>query len=92
MAKNNPFNREYDLGIDKNIGLDRDGVNDSILDMAYTHSPACYVCTVSSPQYQVLAKDDKHNTAQIQNGLYICFHCTRQGILDAEKYALRDLQ
>lgn len=91
-ANNSPFNREYDLGVGEQYGVDRHAVSDSILHTALTHTPKCYVCSVTYPQYQVVPKEDKYITAQLQNGMYICFHCARQGVLDANKYGLRDLQ
>lgn len=92
MANESVFNiNQYDLGGDTSIGLDKAEIDNSLLYSANDIPTQCYVCTSPTPQYGIIAKNSKHNTAQIQNGLYICKHCLSQGILDASLYGVREL-
>lgn len=93
MTKNNPFNsNNYDLGVSDAYGISKDAVSESFIHSSTTHTPSCYVCTTSYPQYKVMAKNDSDNTAQVQNGLYICRHCVSTGVLDPKRYGLREMQ
>lgn len=93
MANNDPFkSNNYDLGVGDVYGFDRDQATENILRSAYTHTPKCFSCTADYPQYKVIPKDDSYNTAELQKGLYICYHCTRTGVLDPKKYGLREMQ
>ena len=93
MANNNPFNsNNYDLGVGDVYGFDRDQATENIIRNTYTHYPKCFSCTADSPQYRILPKDNQYNTAELQKGLYVCYHCIQQGILDPKKYGLREMQ
>ena len=93
MSKNPNFNLGYsDLGTDTHIGLDKASVDNSLLYSANELPTQCYACTAPNPSYQVLAIKPIHETAQIQNGLYICTHCLGQNILDRTIYGIRDLR
>ena len=92
MANNNPFtDNQYDLGIGDEYGYDRDAATESILRTAYTNTIQCYVCTSPNPKYRIKAKHRRDNTAQIQNGQYICGHCLTTGTLDSKRYGLAEL-
>ena len=92
MAKLNPFSiSQYNLGSEVDIGVDSETVSNSLTDMGYSQAHTCYVCTAPAPAYRVLAKEPAHETAQIQNGLYICKHCLSQGILDPSIYGVRGI-
>ena len=54
-----------------------------------THT--CYTCH-NTAEYQVLAKSPTDNTAEIQNGLYICGHCATHSSIDKTRYGLRPLR
>ena len=93
MANKNPFTiNQYDLGGDTEVGSDKETIDNSLLYSATDLPTQCYCCTAPNPKLQVVAKKPIHNTAQVQNGLYICKHCLGQGILDPELYGVRELE
>lgn len=81
----------YDLGTDTSIGLDKADIDNALVYSANEIPTQCYACTAPNPVYQVIAKDTRHNTAQIQNGLYICKHCLDSKVLDQSLYGVRSL-
>jgi hypothetical protein len=92
MSNNNPFStNQYDLGAHTDIGSDKAEIDNSLLYSAMDIPTQCYVCTSPSPKYQIVAKNPAYNTAQIQNGLYICNHCLGQNILDNSLYGVREI-
>ena len=92
MANKNPFSiNQYSLGEDTELGSDKETIDNSLLYSAMEIPTQCYCCTSPTPMYQVIAKKPQHNTAQVQNGLYICNHCMQQGILDPGLYGVREL-
>jgi hypothetical protein len=92
MASNNPFHsNNYDLGVGNAYGFDKDSATENLLRTAYTNTTKCYVCNYNTPQYQVLAKKDKHITAEIQNGLYLCGHCIQLQPVDPKIYSIKPL-
>lgn len=57
--------------------------------MPSTH--ICYICH-SPAQYRVLPKSKQYDTAELQNGLYVCGHCINHASIDKERYGLRPLK
>ena len=92
MPSDNRFsNTEVDLGVGEVYGYDRHDATESILRDVYSTQPKCYVCSYNIPQYKVVAKKAKHNTAELQNGLYICGHCISLNPIDKDIYGLKEL-
>lgn len=93
MAKNSNFNIDtYDLGTSNDIGLDRQEVSNELLYSASEIPTQCYACTAPNPGYKVMAIKSMHETAELQNGLYICSHCLQQNILDRTIYGIREVK
>lgn len=93
MSKNNNFDvSTSDLGTSFDIGLDRAEVSNQLLYSANEIPTQCYACTAPNPAYQILPLKPAYDTAQLQNGLYVCNHCMRQGIVDKSRYGLRELK
>jgi hypothetical protein len=91
MSNTNPFTQTtYDLGVGDEYGYDLAGVNDIIIRTAYETGLKCCVCT-NTPAYRVVPKKAKHNTAEMQNGVYICQHCVSTKAIDTRLYALKSL-
>lgn len=92
MANKNPFSLgKYDLEANRGVGSSKEDIDNSLLYSAMDLPIQCYSCTAPNPKYQVVAKQTVHETAQIQNGLYLCNHCMSRGILDSNLYGLRTL-
>jgi hypothetical protein len=91
MSKVNPFNsNRSDLGVGDSYGYDRDAATEQLLYQP-VNKQACYVCG-NNAKYRILAKQPEYNTAQIQNGLYICEHDLRIAPIDPIIYGIRELQ
>jgi hypothetical protein len=94
MAKPNPFSTNgYDLGIGDTYGHNIDTVNDNILRTAYSQEHTCCICKYehNTPVVRVVAKYPQYNTAEVQNGLYLCNHCISLQAFTPAHYALQRL-
>jgi hypothetical protein len=91
MSANNPFNTSnYDLGVGDVYGYDKDSATENILRDTYSTSIACYVCG-NKPQYRLIAKQPEYNTAQVQNGVYVCKHCITSTPISPKQYGIKEL-
>lgn len=91
MATDNPFNsKKYDLGVGDAYGVDMQSATENLLYQPANKLP-CYVCG-NTAQYQILAKAPEFNTAQIQNGLFICKHDLQHSPINSKQYGIRELK
>lgn len=79
------------LGMTGYTQMDKSAVDNMLLHTPLHSLPSCYVCG-NTPQYRILPREDKHITAQLQKGLYICGHCLSTGVLDRNLYGIRKLK
>jgi hypothetical protein len=88
---NNPFDsRKYDLGVGDAYGFDMQGATENLLYQP-ANSQSCYVCN-NTADYRIIAKQPEYNTAQIQNGLYICKHDLQLAPINPKQYGIRELK
>jgi hypothetical protein len=91
MTKNDPFSsNKADLGTGDAYGYDMQGATENLLYQSANRQP-CYVCG-NTAQYQILAKKSEFNTAQVQNGLYICNHDLSLAPINPKNYGIRELK
>lgn len=91
MSKPNPFSsNKVDLGLNDGYGFDMQGATENLLYQPVNRQP-CYVCG-NTAQYQILAKTPEFNTAQVQNGLYICNHDLSLAPVNPKNYGIRELK
>lgn len=90
MTANNPFNsNKYDLGVGDAYGFDMQTATENLLYQPANKLP-CYVCG-NTADYQIIAKHAQFNTAQVQNGLFICKHDIQRSPVDPKQYGIREL-
>ncbi len=89
----NPFKKPKALGnlVSDSYDIPREGVDQMLLDSQISTGTNCYICGNTAP-YQVLPKEDIHNTAELQNGLYVCKHHLDMKVVDPNRYGIREIK
>ncbi len=89
----NPFKKPKALGnlVSDSYDTYKEGVDQMLLDSQISTGTNCYICG-NTAKYQVIAKDDSANTAEVQNGLYVCKHHLDMKVVDPSRYGIREIK
>lgn len=89
----NPFKKPKSLGslVSDSYDIPKEGVDQMLLDSQIDTGYRCYICNNTAP-YQVLPKEDIYNTAELQNGLFVCKHHLDMKVVDPSRYGIRELK
>lgn len=90
MNKNNAFDyQRCDLGTSSTNQVGKTDIDLSFR-QPYKEGSPCIFCT-NTAHFRIIPKEDKFNTAEVQDKGYICNHCATKGFLDKEHYGLRPI-
>ena len=90
MTKNNAFNGlRYDLGTSSTTQVSKEDVDLSFAN-PYTVANPCLLCGNTS-MFRIIPKNDRDNTAEIQDKGFVCEHCLSAGYLNKKMYGVRPL-
>jgi len=89
----NPFKKPKSLGnlVSDSSDISKEGVDQMLLDSQIHTGYTCYICNNTAP-YQVLPKEEQYNTAELQNGLFVCKHHLDMKVVDPSRYGIRELK
>jgi bifunctional N-acetylglucosamine-1-phosphate-uridyltransferase/glucosamine-1-phosphate-acetyltransferase GlmU-like protein len=91
-SSDSPFAKVKALGnLVSSTHSDKQSVDAMLLDSQIPTGYNCFVCN-NTAQYQVLAKEAIDNTAQIQDGLYVCHHHLLMKAVNPNRYGIRELK
>ena len=83
-------NKKCDLGV-SSFGLTRGQVDDMLKHSHSSTDTRCVICG-NTAQYKLVPKDDRYNTAQIEDKGYVCGNClSTNPNIDRNQYGIRDL-
>lgn len=91
---NNPFDTSrYDLGTGKSINLTKQDI-DSVFKTQYLNPSTTHPCIYCGEPsiVRIIPKEDRFNTAEVEDKGYMCEYCVKEGYLNSEHYGIRPLK